>query len=327
MAFTWGILGAGDIARKHVAAAMQTAPGHRLGAIMRRNRAEAERFAADFGVERVYTDARALVEDPAIDAVFIGTPPSSHAELTELAARAGKHVLCEKPIATTPEEAERMIEACAAAGVRLMICHYQRFNRRHEQMRAWIEQGVIGRVVSARMNFSSTSPPSEGAWRYSRTIAGGGPLMDLGSHCLDLLMYLCGPIERGVVQKDALVWSGTGVEDTATMLLKLASGAQATVTTHWSARQPDDAARSHVEIWGSEGSLEAYPLFSKDHSGTLRLHREAGTEDHSRGAEEKVHEAVIEHFRQAIETGGPVRVPAEEALAGLRILQQEAVLG
>ncbi len=319
MSFSWGIIGAGDIARKHVAAAMQNAPGHRLQAVMRRDEELARQFAADFGAPRFYTTAEALLADPEIDAVFIGTPPSSHAELTAMAAAAGKHVLCEKPIAATVDEARQMIEVCARHGVRLMICHYQRFNQRHEQIRAWLEAGAIGRVVAVRMNFSSYSPPAEDAWRHQRAIAGGGPSMDLGSHCLDLLMYLCGPIETAAVLTDSLAYE-TDVEDTASMLLRLKSGAQATVTTHWSARWPDPESASMIEIWGTEGSILASPLFSKDHSGTLLLRRPDGDEDHSRGPGRKIHEDVIEHFRQAIVTGGPVRVPAEEALAGLEII-------
>src|SRR5687768_9167283 len=104
MPFSWGILGAGDIARRHMAPAITKTPGHRLAAIMRRDRHEAERFASDFQVPRVCTDAKELVRDPEIDAVYVATPPSSHAELTELAARNGKHVLCEKPMASSELE-------------------------------------------------------------------------------------------------------------------------------------------------------------------------------------------------------------------------------
>ena len=320
----WGILGAGDIARRHMAPAMQNASSlrldHRIAAIMRRNPEEARQFAADFGVERVYTDARDLVNDPSVNAVYIATPPSSHAELTALAAQAGKHVLCEKPIAASVQEARDMIEVCARHRVRLMICHYQRFNTRHQQIRQWVRGGTIGRVVSVRMNFSSYSPPGPDAWRHSRAIAGGGPIMDLGSHCLDLLMYTCGPIETSAVLTDSLAY-GMDVEDTATMLLRLASGAQATVTTHWSARIPDPPeASSSIEIWGTEGTIMASPLYSKDSSGALFLHRPSGVEDHSQGPGKKIHEDVIENFRQAILTGGPVLAPGEDALAGLEII-------
>ena len=298
---------------------MQSAPGHRIAAIMRRDAAEAHQFANDFGIDRAYTGAHRLVNDPTVDAVYIGTPPSSHAELTALAAAAGKHVLCEKPIATSVQQARDMIDVCARHAVRLMVCHYQRFNQRHEQIKAWLHAGTIGRVVSVRINFSSYSPPTPGAWRHSRAIAGGGPLMDLGSHCLDLLMYLCGPIETSAVLADTLAYRGD-VEDTATMLLQLASGAQATVTTHWSARVPDPDVSNAIEIWGTEGSILAYPLFSKDSSGTLLLRLPDGVQDHSRVAGKKIHEDVIEHFRQAIASGSPVRCPAEDTLAGLEVI-------
>ena len=323
MAFNWGILGAGDIARRHMAPAMCNAAGHRIAAIMRRDPAQARAFAAEFGVERVYTEARDLLNDPAVDAVYIATPPSSHAELTALAAEAGKHVLCEKPIASTVLEARSMIAVCARHHVRLMVCHYQRFNKRHQQIREWVQGGTIGRVVSVRMNFSSYSPPGPDAWRHSRAIAGGGPIMDLGSHCLDLLMYLCGPIETSAVLTDSLAY-GMEVEDTASMLLRLETGTQATVTTHWSAHIPNPEESSAIELWGTEGTIMAQPLFSKDSSGTLFLHRPARVENHSTGPGRKIHEDVIEHFRQAIITGEPVLAPAEDTLAGLEIILGKA---
>lgn len=319
MPFSWGILGAGDIARRHMAPAMAYTPGHHLAAIMRRDPHEAERFAADFQVPRFYTSAEELVRDAGVDAVYIATPPSSHAALTELAARYGKHVLCEKPMASREDEARAMIESCDRYGVRLMICHYQRFNERHRQIRAWLDAGAIGRLVAVRMNFSSYTPPTPGRWHYSRAISGGGSLLDLGSHCLDLLIYLCGPIVSSTGLAGAVALD-SDVEDTATLLLGLASGAQATVSAHWSARIPDEVEGNGIELWGTEGSIVAWPLFSKDSSGTLRLHRSGGVEDHAHAGGRKIHEEVIEHFRQAIVTGAPVLAPAEEALAGLSIL-------
>lgn len=306
-----------------MAPAMQNVAGHRLAAVMRRDAAEAKAFGQEFGVDRVYTSAGELVGDPEVEAVYIATPPSSHAGLTALAAGAGKHVLCEKPVATSVQEAEGMIEVCARHSVRLMICHYQRFNLRHQQIRKWLQNGEIGRVVSVRVNFSSYSPPPSEpgveAWRHSRAIAGGGPIMDLGSHCLDLLMYLCGPIETSAVLTDSLAYS-SDVEDTATLLLRLSSGAQATVTTHWSAWVPEPERSNAIEILGTKGTILAYPLFSKDSSGGLFLDRASGREDHSRGPGKKIHEEVIEHFRQAIKTGGPVLAPAEDTVEGLRVI-------
>ncbi len=321
MAFSWGIIGAGDIVRRHVAPAMLGLAGHRIAAITRREETAARQFAAEFAVPKFYTRPEDLVADPDVNAVYIATPPCSHARLTALAAQAGKHVLCEKPISCSSAEARGMIEAAEKGRVRVMICHYQRFNSRHRQIREWLDSGAIGKVVSARINFSSYAPPRAGEWRRDKAQSGGGPLMDLGSHCLDLLMYFCGRIVDSEAQVDSLVWE-TEVEDTATLLLRFASGAQATVTTHWSARIPDGVAGNAVELWGSEGAVVSAPLFSKDHSGSLLLYKPGGVEDHSRAAANKIHEDVIEHFRQAVVSGGPVLAPAEDALAGIEIIER-----
>jgi predicted dehydrogenase len=288
---------------------------------MRRDRDRAKDFAERHGVPRFYSSADALLADPEVNSVFVGTPPDAHAELTALAAAAGKHVICEKPIARTSAEARSMIEACDRAGVRLMICHYQRFNLRHRQMLEWIREGAIGRVVSARINFSSYSPGVDGGWRHDLARSGGGPLMDLGSHCLDLLLYCCGPIADSHSFVDAMLPGGT-VEDTATLVLRFESGAHATVTTHWSARVPDGTTSNAIEIWGTDGSIVSFPLFSKDHSGTLLLHRPDETQDASLPPGRKVHEDLFEHFHEAVETGGPLLAPVEDAVRGLEVIER-----
>lgn len=318
MPLSWGILGPGDIARRHMAPAMARVPSHSITAVMRRDKREAEKFAAEFGVAKSYGAVDDFLNDSDVEAIYIATPPASHAELTIRAAAAGKHVLCEKPLACSASEARDMIDACSKHGVRLMVCHYQRFNLRHRQLRQWIADGRIGRIVSARINFSSFSPPGPEQWRHDRTQSGGGPLMDLGSHCLDLLMYLCGPIDCsfGVVTPDG------DVEDEATLLLRFGSRAHGIVSTYWSARIPDEVASNAVEIWGSEGSAAAAPLFSKDSSGSLTLYTPEGNQDHSRGPGQPIHDDVIEDFRIAIETGGPVLCPPENALAGLEIIER-----
>lgn len=319
MDLAWGIIGAGDIARRHMAPAIQRAPRHRLAAVMRRDDRAAEQFATDFEVPRWYTSVDALLADRDVNAVYIATPPSSHAELTFRAAEAGKHVLCEKPLALSAAEARQMIDTCASSGVRLMVCHYQRFNTRHRKIRDWVKQGRLGRIVSARINFSSFSPAQPGQWRREANQSGGGPLMDLGSHCLDLLMFVCGPIDWSSAVVDAP--DANGVEDAATLLLRFGSGAHGIVSTYWSARIPDEARCNGLELWGIEGSAAAAPLFSKDSSGTLTLYTQQGAEDHSVSGGMPIHESVIEDFRIAIETGGPVGCPAEDAFAGLEIIE------
>ena len=129
MTVSWGILGAGKIAESQMAPAIAAAPGHELVAVMRRELDAAQQFADRHGAQRAYDNAEELLNDSQIDAVYVATPPHLHARQTVLAAQAGKHVLCEKPMALTTGEARQMIEACRASGVTLTICHYQRFQR------------------------------------------------------------------------------------------------------------------------------------------------------------------------------------------------------
>jgi predicted dehydrogenase len=213
-----------------------------------------------------------------------------------------------------------MIDACSAHRVRLMICHYQRFNDRHKRIRQLLCDGTLGRIIAARITFSSFTPPQPGEWRRDRTRSGGGPLMDLGSHCLDLIMHLLGPIGSARSLVDRLEWDSK-VEDTATLLLKMESGAHVTVSTHWSAQLPDPEKSNSIEIWGTKGSVVAAPLYAKDSAGLLLFRDDGGVQDLSLGPGRKIHEAVLEAFAGAIESGAPTPAPAEDALRGLEIIQ------
>ncbi len=319
-AFFWGILGAGDIAHRHMAPAMRNTEGHRLIAIQRRDAEAALAFAEAHGDPKVYYSGNELLRDPEINAVYIATPPHLHCAQTVAAAEAGKHVICEKPIACKVDEAQTMIDACDRHGVRLMICHYQRFNARNERIKRMIDDGALGKVISARISFGGYKPPKAGEWRRDRARSGGGPLMDLGTHCLDLLMFLCGPIASAHSLVDSLVWK-TQVEDTATLLLRMESGAHAVVSTCWSAELPDPEFSNSLEICGTKGAVVTSPLYSKDSSGRLLFRDAAGVHDLSCESGCKIHQTVLERFAHAVVSGGPIPAPAEDALRGLEIIQ------
>jgi 1,5-anhydro-D-fructose reductase (1,5-anhydro-D-mannitol-forming) len=316
----WAIIGAGSIAHHHTGPAIERTLGHQLRAIMRRDSKAAKEFAAAHGNPAIYTHLSDLLADKTIDAVYVATPPHLHREQTVAAAAAGKHVLCEKPLALTAQEASDMIKACAAGGVRLMVCHYQRFNTRHRRIKALLDEGAIGKVTGIQITFSGQYPPKPGDWHRNRSISGGGPLMDVGTHCLDLLMYLCGPVAESKALISSLVWE-TPVEDTATLLLRMQSGAHATIRADWSALLPEDEIINTVEIWGTKGSIVAAPINSKDSSGTLTLRNEQGVRDFSAGPGPKIHDDVIESFRRAIQTGQAVSARAEDAQEGLAIIE------
>lgn len=324
MTISWGILGAGVIASSQMAPAIALAPGHTLVAITSRNPEKAQQFAAKFTTENeaphIYNSSDALLADSAINAVYVATPPHLHAEMTIQAAEQGKHILCEKPLALNSTQAQTMIDACAANNVKLMVCYYQRYNARHQQVKRLLAAGAIGKVTALRINFSTYFPPQAPYWHHDPAISGGGPLMDLGVHCIDLVRYLCGPIAEVAALVDTLA-AESPVEDTATLLLKMASGAHAVVTTHWSTAYFAPTTNM-IELAGTEGTIEAMPIQAKDSSGILRVTTAQGIQDFSiEAGGQRPHVALLEDFGNALQQNAPAPISGEEGLAGLLVVE------
>ena len=321
MTVYWGILGAGKIAAAQMAPAIAATPGHELVAVMRRELSAARQFADDHGAKRAYDSEQTLLVDPQVNAVYVATPPHLHARQTILAAQAGKHILCEKPMALNTGEARQMIAACRANGVALTICYYQRFNARHQRIKALVDEGAIGQVTAARINFSERFPPQPGPWHHDPAISGGGSLMDLGIHCIDLMRYLCGPVESVAALVDTLV-DDSPVEDTATLLLRLAGGAQAVVTSHWTTANHDPERFNCLEICGAEGTIVAAPIQAKDSAGVLKVITAEGIQDLSvEPGGQRPHRALLTAFADAVAGDKPNPIPGEEGLAGLAVVE------
>jgi 1,5-anhydro-D-fructose reductase (1,5-anhydro-D-mannitol-forming) len=321
MSIAWGIIGAGSIADRQAAPAIRQAEDQRLVAVMGRDPTKLRAFAAKHGVARSYTTVPELLADEAVNAVYIATPPYLHAEQTIAAAQQGKHVLCEKPLALDTTQATQMIDACRASGVRLMVCYYQRYNPRHQQIKALLAAGVIGQVTALRINFSDYFPPQPGFWHHDPAVSGGGSLMDLGVHCIDLVRYLGGPVRAVTALVDTLA-ADSAVEDTATLLLKLAGGAHAVVTAHWSTANFAPEQGNALEICGTAGTIFAAPIQAKDSTGVLRLVTVDGVTDLASAAEgRRPHVALLEDFAAALHTGAPTPIPGEEGRAGLAVIE------
>ena len=321
MTISWGILGAGRIAESQMAPAIAAASGHQLIAVTRRDQAAAQQFADKHGAQRAYDNDETLLADPQVNAVYVATPPHLHVRQTIQAAQAGKHILCEKPLALDSGQARRMIDAARANRVTLMVCYYQRFNARHQRIKALVEEGAIGQVTAARISFSERFPPQPGVWHHDPDISGGGPLMDLGVHCIDLLRYLCGPAQSVAALVDTLV-DKSPVADTATLLLQLTGGAQAVVTSHWTTANHDPERFNRVEIYGTEGTIVAAPIQAKDSAGALQLITADGVQDFAVGpGGPRPHVALLESFAATVAGGRPNPIPAEEGLAGLAVVE------
>lgn len=250
----WGILGCGDVAEKKGGPALYQTPGSRLVAVMRRDRAKAEDFARRHGAARAYDRAADLLADPDVDAVYVATPPYLHCEQTLAAARAGKHVLVEKPMALNGAECDQMIAACRAAGVHLHVAYYRRFWPRSVRARQLLAEGAIGTVLGARLLLCARSGAN--GWRTNPAQSGGGHFVDVGSHRLDLLQFLLGDVAEVAGFAQNRVGHHAAENDVALCLRFAASGAVASAGFHFDTAPPRDV----LEVFGTAGTLTLDPF-------------------------------------------------------------------
>jgi predicted dehydrogenase len=301
----WGVIGAGDIVRKRVAPALIDLPTCELTAISRGKAELAEAFAREFGAKRWYADWRELLADDEIDAVYIATPVFLHAEQTIAAADAGKHVLCEKPMAMNAAECGWMIEASAANNVRLGVAYYRRFYPVLERVRQILASGEIGTPVFAQMNaFEYVDMPagSERHWFLEKAKSGGGPMMDFGCHRLEVLTDLFGKVIE-VESMTANIVFDREVEDTAAALLRFESGSCANVVVTHAARELQDT----LDIFGQLGSIHISVL----NKGDMRITTANGENTESHPPHANIHLPLIEDFADAILQNRDPRVSGE----------------
>lgn len=321
----WGILGNSDISRKRGAPAIHAVDGARLLSIHSRDLARAEEFRRDHQAARAYDDLDAFLADDDLDAVYVSTELHRHCPQTVAAAEAGKHVLCEKPMALDPGECERMIAACRENDVRLAILFPRRFYPKVEQMRELIADGAIGRPVTARISASGNYHPTEDDpkhWRVVSTTGGGGNLQDMGSHYLDLLVSLLGDCAEVCGLEDHLKHDYQ-VPDTESALLRMQNGCHVSAHFHWSL----SPGLSCFDLHGTEGALIATPL-----EGPKLTLKRAGQEDQEWDLPlpENTYVPVVEDFTRALQEGRPPRFPGEEGAKSTRIIhavQQSARTG
>lgn len=271
----WGIVGCGDVTEVKSGPALQQASGSSLVAVMRRDGAKAEDYARRHGVPRWYDDAAALISDPSVDAVYVATPPSTHARYAIEALRAGKPVYVEKPMAMDAAECEAMLAASEASGAPLFVAYYRRALPRFLKIRDLLAAGAIGVTRRVRVRLHRTLDPryTDAAslpWRVRPEIAGGGLFVDLGSHTLDLLDFLFGPITE--VAGEATGSGRYPAEDFVAMTFAFGNGVQG--EGEWNFRS--DARRDEVCIEGETGrlrfaSFDEQPIVLERADGTQRF--------------------------------------------------------
>lgn len=308
----WAIVGCGDIAQKAIAPILAEDRHSRLVAFYSHSLERAEQMQRNFGAALACDDLDAVLADERVDAVYVSSPVYRHCAETIAAAETGKHVLCEKPMALSVADCRKMIAAARAADVHLAVAYYRRFWPKTRLMKRMIQQGRIGRPLSARIRLSTRfdpAPDDPKRWRVRMDQGGGGALQDVGSHRLDLMCYLLGEPDQVAGMADTLTMDYE-VPDTETLLCRLSSGVHLVCETCWNLPQQLD----EFEVRGSEGKLIATPF---DAGPVLVLDCYGETEQFDTPQPEGIrHQALIEDFTEAITEG---RAPAFDGHDGMLV--------
>jgi len=291
----WGVTGAGGIADKRIIPAIREAKNSEIASLMVRNLGRAKKLANKHGAKGYYDNVPDLLKDEQIDAVYIATPVYLHCEQTIQAAEHGKHVLCEKPMAMTVEECKRMISACKKNRVKLMIGFMMRFHSYHQKIKQLIDERVLGRIIQIRAQLHLWYPDAPGSWRQDPKLGGGGSLMDLGAHCLDLLRFFLGESTRVMAMVDTVAFDYP-VEDTATVILKFENRAQGIIDACFNIPHRENL----LEVYGTKGTILASRTIGPFEDPKTKLITDEGVKELDIPYINK-YEAEIEHFSECIE--------------------------
>lgn len=269
----WGVIGTGDYVANHVAPALAAAPAARFVGVHSRDRERGARFARAHGAERSFESLAEMLADPEIAAVHVCSPNHLHADQTILAAEAGKHVLCEKPMSLTIGDCERMIAACSANGVRLGVGFENRHHPAHHELRRLVAAGALGAVPVATVQYSRWLKVSIGGWRADPALSGGGALMGLGVHCLDLVRFVLGAEAEEVVAFTDERSSGRPVDELVLALVRFSNGTFCQVVSGI------NVPRSHndVVLYGERARAESIGALGMYLQGALEIVTEDGT--------------------------------------------------
>ncbi len=331
MKIKWGVIGCGGIADRRTLPGMMLADNAQLVAVMDADKAAAQRVAEKYGAKYAFDNFEDLLKLEEIQAVYIASPVFCHKEQCIAAAKAKKDILIEKPIALSVADAEELAAICEAEGVKLGVGFMMRFHSYHQKIRELIAEGKLGEIVSARAQLTCWYPEMENCWRQDVKLSGGGAMMDMGIHCIDLIRYITGleiAETKGMVGNQVFKYS---VEDAGAAIYRMENGALCYVDANFNI--PDAAAKCKLEFYGTKGSVFAEGTISQVEGGRIEVlcMEEVGGYDASQNRGEikpleinvefgNMYTKEIEAFGRAVAGEGEIPVTARDA-----ILSQKAI--
>ncbi len=319
----WGVIGCGGIADRRTIPGMVLADNAECYAVMDINAEVAEsvkiKYNATFATDSV---DELLNQD--IDAVYIATPVFCHKEQVFKAADKGVHILLEKPMGITSEEAIEIKEYCDKKNVILGVGFMMRFHTVHQLIKEHIEKGTLGEIVSAYAKFNCWSPVSPVKWRQTKAFSGGGTMMDMGIHCIDLLQYLTGLTAKEVTGMCGnQIFEYPDTEDAASAVLRMDNGALFTIESNFNI--PDSIGGCKFEIYGTKGAISADGTIGQVENGDVKL--TTFTEDGSVSTNileyisGNMYTKEIEYFTNAVINKTAAPVTADEAILNQKIVE------
>lgn len=329
----WGVIGCGGIADRRTLPGMMLADNAELIAVMDADKAAAERVKEKYNAKYAFDDMNALLAIDEIDAVYIASPVFCHKEQVEAACKAGKHILLEKPIGIDIAEAEEIVKICEDAGIKLGVGFMMRFHAYHEKMKEIIAEGKLGKLVSARAEFTCWYPTMDNCWRQDAKLSGGGAMMDMGIHCIDLIRYITGAEfteAAGLIGNQ--VFEYNGVEDGGYLIGRMDNGAVAYVGANFNL--PDEIAKCQMEFYGTAGCLTAEGTLSQVEGGSVKLVCGDSSAEYDAMQNRTMAEPVelkvdfgnmytkeVEAFGKAVLGEGEIPVTAHDAIAAQKVVE------
>ncbi len=272
----WGLVGASTIASEHVIDAIRAQDGHGVVGVMSSNLERGVAYAAKHRIPVSYDSLEALLADPDVHAVYISTTNELHRDQVLAAAAAGKHVLCEKPLALTLADARAMVDACRHAGVVLATHHHLRNAATHRKIRDLVQSGAIGKPLFARVFHAVYLPPHLQGWRIDKPDAGGGVILDITVHDADTLRFILGSeAVEAVAMSQATALTQGGLEDGVMAVLRFDNGVLAQLHDAFTVRH----AGTGIEIHGESGSIVGRNVMTQRAVGEVTLRTAAGIEE------------------------------------------------
>ena len=274
----WGFIGCGEVTEKKSGPAFSEVTGSLVEAVMSRNEKNARRYAERHGINKWYSDAQELIDDPDVNAIYIATPPSSHATFAIMAMKAGKPVYVEKPLAANYEDCARVNRVSEETGVPCFVAYYRRYLPYFQKVKQIVQNGTIGNVMNVQVRFAvpprdlDYSNPENLPWRLQPDIAGGGYFYDLAPHQLDLLQDMFGVIVEadGICANRANLYN---VEDSVSACFRFESGLPGSGS--WCFVAHESAKEDRITVIGDKGQV-SFSVFNYD---PIRLNTLDGTQN------------------------------------------------